>query len=148
MSILDRPLHNLIPSTHTAGLVDILNECSPFTVLAPTDEAFNKLLRVTIDFLLKDVPKLKNILLYHVVEGKFMVNDIANLTSVKTLLGQKIKIDANDKAELGTNEPSTIRDSVHWHKYLLLNDSTYVIEPDVITDNGIIHVVNGVLLLK
>jgi uncharacterized surface protein with fasciclin (FAS1) repeats len=77
-----------------------------------------------------------------------MADDVANLTSVKTLLGQKIKVDASDKAELGMNNPSLVRDSVHWHKYLLLNDSSYVIEADVMTDNGVIHVVNGVLLPK
>ena len=98
--------------------------------------------------LLKDIPKLKNILLYHVVEGKMLAVDVANLTSVKTLLGQKIRIDANDKSELGRNEPSTLYDAVHWHMYLRLNDDTYVIEPDIMTDNGVIHIVNGVLIPK
>jgi uncharacterized surface protein with fasciclin (FAS1) repeats len=138
----------LASALQSAGLVDTLNGYGPFTVFAPTDEAFSKLPEGTMGLLLNDIPKLKNILLYHIVEGKMLAVDVANLTSVKTLLGQKIKIDANDKAELGRNESSTLYDSVHWHKYLRLNDSTYVIEPDLMANNGVIHVVNGVLFPK
>jgi uncharacterized surface protein with fasciclin (FAS1) repeats len=138
----------LIAALRSAELVNSLNGFGPFTVFAPTDEAFNKLPTGTMDLLLNDISKLKNILLYHVVEGRVLADDIANLTSIKTLLGQKIKIYASDEAELGMNDPSQIRDGVHWHKYLRLNDSSYIIEPNVMTDNGIIHVINGVLLPK
>jgi len=138
----------LVSALQSAGLVDTLNGYGPFTVFAPTDEAFSKLPEGTLELLLNDVPKLKNILLYHVVEGKMLAVDVANLTSVKTLLGQKIRIDANDKSELGRNEPSTLYDAVHWHMYLRLNDDTYVIEPDIMTDNGVMHIVNGVLIPK
>ena len=138
----------LVSALQSAGLVDTLNGYGPFTIFAPTDDSFNKLPEGTLELLLKDIPKLKNILLYHVVEGKMLAVDVANLTSLKTLLGQKIKIDANDKSELGRDEPSSLYDSVHWHMYLRLNDNTYVTEPDQLADNGVIHVVNGVLIPK
>lgn len=138
----------LLSALQSAGLVDTLNGYGPFTVFAPTDEAFNKLPEGTLELLLKDIPKLKNILRYHVVEGKMLAVDIAYKTTVKTLLGQKIAIDSKNKSELGRDEPSTLYDSVHWHMYLRLNDNTYVVEPDLIADNGVIHVVNGVLIPK
>ena len=131
-----------------AGLADTLNGQGPFTVFAPTDEAFAKLPEGTVDKLLKDTPKLKNILLYHVVAGKVMADDVANLTSAKTVQGQDIRIDASSKEELGKDEAAFARDSVHWHRYLLLNDSSYVVKADVKADNGVIHVINAVLLPK
>ena len=138
----------LISALQSAGLVDILKGYGPFTVFAPTDEAFNKLPEGTLKLLLSDIPKLKSILLYHVVEEKLLAVDVANLTSVKTLLGQKIKVDAHDKSELGINESSTLYDSVHWHQFLRLNDISYVTDQDLVTVNGVIHVVNGVLIPK
>ena len=138
----------LVAAVQAAGLVDMLNGQGPFTVFAPTDEAFAKLPGGTVDKLLKDTPKLKNILLYHVVAGKVMADDAANLTSAKTVQGQDIRIDASSKEELGKDEVAFARDSVHWHRYLLLNDSSYVVKADVKADNGVIHVINAVLLPK
>ena len=138
----------LVAAVQATGLVDTLNGNGPFTVFAPTDEAFAKLPKGTVDALLKDIPKLKNILLYHVVAGKVMSDDAANLTSVKTILGQEIRIDASGKNELGRNDLAFSRDSVHWHKNLLLNDNSYVVKADVKANNGVIHVINAVLLPK
>lgn len=138
----------LVAAVQAAGLVDTLNGQGPFTVFAPTDEAFAKLPKGTVDTLLKDIPKLKNILLYHVVAGKVMAEDATNLTSAKTVQGQDIRIDASSKEELGKDEAAFARDSVHWHRYLLLNNSSYVIKANVKADNGVIHVINTVLLPK
>jgi uncharacterized surface protein with fasciclin (FAS1) repeats len=138
----------LVAAVQAAGLVDTLSGPGPFTVFAPTDDAFNKLPKGTVEALLKDVPKLKNILLYHVIAGKVMADDATKLTSAKTVQGQEIMIDASDKSELGRNDPAFDRDSVHWHRYLLLNDSSYVVKANVMADNGVIHVVNAVLLPK
>jgi uncharacterized surface protein with fasciclin (FAS1) repeats len=138
----------LVAAVQAAGLVDTLNGQGPFTVFAPTDEAFAKLPKGTVDTLLKDIPKLKNILLYHVVAGKIMAEDATNLTSAKTVQGQDIRIDASSKEELGKDEAAFARDSVHWHRYLLLNNSSYVIKANVKADNGVIHVINTVLLPK
>ena len=138
----------LVAAVQAAGLVETLNGQGPFTVFAPTDEAFAKLPKGTVETLLKDIPKLKNILLYHVIAGKLMADDASNLSSTKTIQGQDIKIDASDKEELGRGEAVFARDSVHWHRYLLLNDSSYVVKADVKADNGVIHVINAVLLPK
>ncbi len=138
----------LVAAVQAAGLVDTLNGPGPFTVFAPTDEAFSKLPAGTVEALLQDTPKLKNILLYHVVPGKVMADDATNLTSVKTVQGQEIKIDASEKEELGRNDPAFARDPVHWHRYLLLNDKSYVVKANVSADNGVIHVINAVLLPK
>ncbi|MGD0805415.1 MAG: fasciclin domain-containing protein, partial [Candidatus Bathyarchaeia archaeon] len=97
---------------------------------------------------LKDIPKLKNILLYHVVPGRVMADDAVKLTSAKTVQGQDITIDASDKDELGRNDPAFASDPVHWHRYLLLNDSSYVLKANVMADNGVIHVINTVLFPK
>jgi uncharacterized surface protein with fasciclin (FAS1) repeats len=138
----------LVAAVQAAGLVDTLNGSGPFTVFAPTDEAFSKLPKGTVEALLKDVPKLKNILLYHVVSGKVMAADATKLTSAKTIQGQNIKIDASGKNQLGKNDPAFDRDSVHWHRNILLNDNSYVVKADVVADNGVIHVINSVLLPK
>jgi uncharacterized surface protein with fasciclin (FAS1) repeats len=138
----------LVAAVQAAGLVDTLSGPGPFTVFAPTDEAFNKLPPGTVEALLKDIPKLKNILLYHVIAGKIMADDAAKLTSAKTVQGQDIMIDASNKNELGRNDPAFDRDSVHWHRYLQINDTSYVVKANVLADNGVIHVVNAVLLPK
>jgi uncharacterized surface protein with fasciclin (FAS1) repeats len=77
----------LVTAVKAAGLVDTLNGPGPFTVLAPTDEAFNKLPKGTVDGLLKDIPKLKDVLLYHVVPGKAMYEDVSKMKTVKTAEG-------------------------------------------------------------
>lgn len=115
----------LLTAATAAGLVDTLANDGPFTIFAPTDEAFAKLPEGTIDSLLKDIEALKNILLYHVVNGKVMAEDVVKLTEAKALNGGKLMIDAKDGIKI--------------------NDSM-LMATDIIAENGIIHVVDKVLL--
>jgi len=115
----------LVAAVKAAGLVDTLKGAGPFTVFAPTDEAFAKLPAGTVESLLKDIPKLKKILTYHVVSGKVMAADAAKLKSAKTVEGSEIKIDASNGVKI--------------------NDAT-VTTADVAADNGVIHIIDAVLL--
>ncbi len=108
-----------------ANLVDTLKGEGPFTVFAPTDDAFAKLPEGTVDALLKDIPKLTKILTYHVVSGKVMAADVVKLTSAKTVEGSEVKIDASQGVKI--------------------NNAT-VTTPDVAADNGVIHIIDSVLL--
>ena len=122
----------LVAATQAAGLVETLNTKGPFTVFAPTDDAFAKLPKGTVEGLLKDIPKLTAILKYHVVSGKVLAADAAKLKSAKTLQGQELKIDAA---------------KWHLHKNIKINDAN-VVKADVLADNGVIHIVDKVLLPK
>ena len=115
----------LVSAIKAAGLVETLKGKGPFTVFAPTDEAFAKLPSGTVEGLLKDLPKLKQILTYHVVAGKVMAADVVKLKSAKTVEGSDVKIDASNGVKV--------------------NNST-VTTPDVAADNGVIHIVDTVLL--
>jgi uncharacterized surface protein with fasciclin (FAS1) repeats len=117
----------LVTAVKAAGLVDTLKSKGPFTVFAPNDDAFAKLPKGTVEGLLKDIPKLKAVLTYHVVAGKVMAADVVKLKSAKTVQGQEVKIDAS--------------------KGVKVNDAT-VIKADILTDNGVIHVIDKVLLPK
>jgi uncharacterized surface protein with fasciclin (FAS1) repeats len=117
----------LVTAVKAAGLVKTLKGKGPFTVFAPTDEAFAKLPKGTVEALLKDIPKLKSILLYHVVPGKVLASDVVKLKSAKTALGQKIKIDTS--------------------KGVKVNKAT-VVKTDIMTRNGVIHVIDSVILPK
>lgn len=111
-----------------AGLVDTLKGKGPFTVFAPTDEAFAKLPAGTLDALLKDKKKLTAILTYHVVAGKVKAADVVKLTTAKTVNGQSVKITAKN----GT---------------VMINDAK-VTQADIETSNGVIHVIDKVILPK
>lgn len=115
----------LVAAVKAAGLVDTLKGAGPFTVFAPTDDAFAKLPAGTVDALLKDIPKLKKILTYHVVSGKVLAADVVKLTKATTVEGSDVKIDASSGVKI--------------------NDST-VVTPDVACDNGVIHIIDSVLL--
>lgn len=117
----------LVTAVKAAGLVDTLKSKGPFTVFAPNDDAFAKLPKGTVEGLLKDIPKLKAVLTYHVVAGKVMAADVVKLKSAKTVQGQEVKIDAS--------------------KGVKVNDAT-VVKADVVADNGVIHVIDKVLLPK
>jgi transforming growth factor-beta-induced protein len=116
----------LIAAVKAAGLVDTLEGKGPFTVFAPTDDAFKKLPAGTVEGLLKDIPKLKSILLYHVVSGKVMAADVTRLTSANTVLGKPLSI----KTTGGK---------------VLINNATVVVA-DVDASNGVIHAIDAVLL--
>jgi uncharacterized surface protein with fasciclin (FAS1) repeats len=111
-----------------ADLVDTLKGTGPFTVLAPTDEAFAKLPAGTVESLLKDVPKLKAILTYHVVSGKVMAADVMKMDgqSAKTVNGAELKIGTQDGVKL--------------------NGNVHVTKTDIECTNGVIHVVDSVLM--
>lgn len=115
----------LVTAIKAAGLVETLKGAGPFTVFAPTDEAFAKLPAGTVEGLLNDIPKLTQILTYHVVSGKVTAADVVKLKSAKTVEGSEVKIDASSGVKV--------------------NDST-VVTPDVAADNGVIHIIDTVLL--
>ena len=119
----------LLTAAEAAGLVDTLESEGPFTVFAPTDEAFAKLPEGTVEDLLKpeNQDQLKAILTYHVVPGKTMSSDIAGKElEVETVQGETIAIDASDGA-------------------VMVDDAT-VVQADIETDNGVIHVIDTVLM--
>ncbi|HUW48412.1 MAG TPA: fasciclin domain-containing protein [Patescibacteria group bacterium] len=122
----------LVTAVKAAGLVDTLKSKGPFTVFAPTDDAFAKLPKGTVEGLLKDIPKLKAVLTYHVVAGKVMAADVVKLKTAKTVQGQDVKVDAS---------------KWHLHKNVKINDAN-VIKADIATDNGVIHVIDKVILPK
>jgi uncharacterized surface protein with fasciclin (FAS1) repeats len=115
----------LVAAVTAAGLADTLSGPGPFTVFAPTDEAFAKLPAGTVDSLLADIPALTKILTYHVVSGKVMAADVVKLHSATTLQGGEVKIDASNGVKI--------------------NDAT-VIQADVAASNGVIHAVDTVLM--
>lgn len=120
--------NTLAKALTAAGLVDTLKGPGPFTVFAPTDEAFAKLPAGTLDDLLKpeNKAKLAAILTYHVVAGKVTAADVVKLTSAKTVQGKEVTI----KVDYGT---------------VSINNAK-VVKADIITSNGVIHVIDTVLL--
>jgi len=122
----------LVKAVKAAGLVETLKGKGPLTVFAPTDDAFAKLPKSTVEGLLKDTPKLKAVLTYHVILGKVMAADVVKMSSAKTVQGQNIKIDAS---------------KWHLHKNVKVNDAN-VVKADIVTDNGVIHVIDKVILPK
>jgi len=111
-----------------AGLVPTLKGPGPFTVFAPTDEAFAKLPAGTVDALLKDIPKLTSILTYHVVPGKVLAETVVTLNNqkVKTVNGAEVLVTVNSAG-------------------VKVNDAN-VVKTDIVTDNGVIHVIDSVIL--
>ncbi len=115
----------LVTAVKAAGLVDTLKGEGPFTVFAPTDEAFEKLPEGTIEALLADTDKLASILTYHVVPGKVMAKDVVKMSSAKTVQGSSLKIDTSSG---------------------VMVDKAKVVKTDIIASNGIIHVIDAVVL--
>ena len=122
----------LVAAVKAADLVKTLSSPGPFTVFAPTDEAFAKLPAGTIDALLKDKEKLTSILTYHVVSGKVMANDVKTLSSAVTVQGQELSIDAK---------------RWHLHRNVKVNGAN-VTKTDIECSNGVIHVIDKVLMPK
>lgn len=118
--------NTLVAAVKAAGLVETLSSPGPFTVFAPTDDAFAKLPEGTIESLLQNKDKLTSILTYHVVSGKVMASDVVNLNSAKTVNGKKITIMVKD----GT---------------VMVNNAK-VIKADIECSNGVIHVIDTVIL--
>lgn len=120
----------LVAAVKAADLVDTLKGTGPFTVFAPTDEAFAKLPAGTLESLLKpeNKDKLKSILTYHVVAGNVLAADAVKLDSAKTVQGGSLTIKVADgKVKI---------------------DNATVIKTDIVTSNGVIHVIDAVVLPK
>ena len=115
----------LIAAVKAAGLVDTLKGPGPFTVFAPTDDAFARLPEGTVEALLNDISQLTKILTYHVVPGKVMSADMVNLNSISPLEGSPLSIDASSGVKV---------------------NNAMVVTPDVEADNGVIHVIDSVLI--
>jgi uncharacterized surface protein with fasciclin (FAS1) repeats len=116
----------LVTAVKAAGLVDTLKGDGPFTVFAPTDEAFAKVPKDTLDALLKDKKALAGVLTYHVVPGKVLAADVVKLDSAATAQGKAVKIVAAGGK-------------------VTVNGAT-VVKTDIVCSNGVIHVIDAVLL--
>lgn len=118
----------LVAAVTAAGLVDTLKSAGPFTVFAPSDEAFAKLPAGTVEALLADIPKLSAILTYHVVAGKVMAADVLTMNgqSAATVNGASVKISTNHGVQL--------------------NGDINVTATDIACTNGVIHVIDAVLI--
>ena len=130
IAVEDGRFTTLVTAVQAAGLVDTLKSEGPFTVFAPTDEAFAALPEGTVEGLLADIPALTNVLLYHVSPGKFMAADVVGLDgqSAETALeGQSIAV----KLDMSN---------------VYLNENVKVVITDIETSNGVIHVIDAVLL--
>ncbi|MFW6358087.1 MAG: fasciclin domain-containing protein [Chroococcales cyanobacterium] len=116
----------LVTAVKEAGLVETLKSPGPFTVFAPTDEAFAKLPPGTIQTLVQNIPQLSRILTYHVVPGKLKKADLEKMESVTSVEGSPITIDCSDNFEV---------------------KNATVIAADIEADNGVIHVIDNVILM-
>jgi uncharacterized surface protein with fasciclin (FAS1) repeats len=118
----------LAAAVTAAGLVDTLKGPGPFTVFAPTDDAFAKLPAGTVEALLKDIPKLTGILTYHVVAGKVLAADVMKMDgkNAATVNGKNVAISTTGGVKL--------------------NGSANVTTTDVLCTNGVIHIIDAVIL--
>jgi uncharacterized surface protein with fasciclin (FAS1) repeats len=120
--------NTLAAALTAANLIDTLKGAGPFTVFAPTDEAFAKLPAGTVESLLNDIPKLTAILTYHVIAGQVMAADVMTMDgqAAATVNGATLAISTKDGVKL--------------------NDTTNVVTTDIACTNGVIHVIDSVLL--
>ena len=125
-AITDGSFKTLISAVKAAGLTETLSGPGPFTFFAPNDEAFAKLPQGSVEAMLKDVPKLKQVLNYHILSGKLGGGDVRKLTTAKTVQGQDIAVTSTNGVKV--------------------NDAK-VIQTDIACENGIIHVIDTVLTL-
>lgn len=115
----------LVVAVKAAGLVETLQGEGPFTVFAPTDEAFAKIPKDQLEALLADKQALTAVLTYHVVPGKIMAADVVGLDSAKTVQGSEITIDTSDGVKV---------------------DGANVVKTDIEASNGVIHVIDAVIM--
>jgi uncharacterized surface protein with fasciclin (FAS1) repeats len=117
----------LATALQAAGLVETLKGAGPFTVFAPTDDAFAKIPKADLDALLKDKAKLTKVLTYHVVPGRVMAADVVKLKTAKTVEGEDLSISTAGGVKV---------------------DGANVVKTDVSASNGVIHVIDTVLMPK
>jgi uncharacterized surface protein with fasciclin (FAS1) repeats len=127
IAVANGSLKTLVTAIKAAGLVETLSRPGPFTVFAPNDEAFAKLPKGAVEDLLKDIPKLRRLLAYHVAPGKALAADVMKLSSAKTVHGQKVTITSDNGIKV---------------------NGARVIKTDIAFDNGVIHVIDTVLTLS
>jgi uncharacterized surface protein with fasciclin (FAS1) repeats len=120
--------NTLVTAVKAAGLVETLKGEGPFTVFAPTDAAFAKVPTDTLNALLADKAALANVLTYHVVAGKVMAADVVKLTSAETVQGQAVSIEVKDGK--------------------VYVDGAQVVTTDIKASNGVVHVIDAVILPK
>jgi len=119
--------NTLVQAVQAAGLVETLSGEGPFTVFAPTDEAFAQIPQETLQAVLADKEKLTAILTYHVVPGKLMAADVVRSTQLQTVQGQSITVSTEGGVRV---------------------DNANVIQTDIEADNGVIHVIDKVIMPK
>ena len=117
--------NTLVTAVKAADLVDTLKSEGPFTVFAPTDEAFSAIPKAELDALLADKEALTAVLTYHVVAGKVMAADVVGLSSAETVQGESITIDTSSGVKV---------------------DGANVVQTDIETTNGVIHVIDAVII--
>lgn len=120
--------NTLVTAVKEAGLVETLKGKGPFTVFAPTDEAFAKIPKDRLAALLKDKEALKKVLLYHVVAGNVMAKDVVKIKSAKTVQGSSATV------------------TVKGDKVMI--DNATVVKTDIACSNGVIHVIDSVIMPK
>jgi len=116
----------LVAAVQAAGLVEALGSPGPFTVFAPTDAAFNKLPPGTVTTLVQNPPQLARILKYHVVAGRYTRQSLAGVAALTSLEGSAIPLDLNGGFEV---------------------KNATVVAADIEADNGVIHVIDNVILM-
>jgi len=121
----DGNFNTLVSAIGAAGLTDTLNGEGPFTVFAPTDEAFDSLF-ASVEIDMNDIETLTEVLTYHVAAGEYMAADVVNMTSIPTLQGGNLTIEVTDEGVMvgGANVTAT----------------------DILCSNGVIHVIDAVLM--
>jgi len=117
----------LVSAVKAAGLVDVLKGAGPFTVFAPSDAAFAKIPADQLEALLANEEALREVLTYHVVPGRVMAADVVELASAKTVQGQSVSIDSRDGVKV---------------------DGANVVATDIVASNGVIHVIDTVIMPK
>lgn len=129
IAVANKDFSTLVAAVKAAGLVETLSGKGPFTVFAPTNAAFAKLPKGTVESLLKPENKdqLVSILTYHVVPGKVMASDVVKIDEAKSVQGQMIKVEVKDGS-------------------VILNGSSKVVKTDIVGSNGVIHVIDSVIL--
>jgi uncharacterized surface protein with fasciclin (FAS1) repeats len=117
--------NTLVKAVEAAGLVDLLKSPGPYTVFAPVDEAFDRMPEGTLDSLLQDIPKLKKIVTYHVLFGDVRSDNLLEIEEAPTVEGSVVVIDTSNGYKV---------------------NQAVVLTPDILADNGVIHVIDSILM--